>query len=94
MFRPIRMDHTNCLQVAIKTLQKKKNSLVPDMTDDNLEACMTKTQDLIQDTINNLFAMTEKLTRMKNSIKTTGDDELYGKTPRSVLELNYKFLEM
>jgi hypothetical protein len=21
MFRPIRMDHTNCLQVAIKTLQ-------------------------------------------------------------------------
>ena len=22
MFRPIRMDHTNCLQVAIKTLQK------------------------------------------------------------------------
>jgi hypothetical protein len=24
VFRPIRMDHTNCLQVAIKTLQKKK----------------------------------------------------------------------
>jgi hypothetical protein len=23
MFRPIRMDHTNCLQVAIKTLQFK-----------------------------------------------------------------------
>jgi hypothetical protein len=72
----------------------EKNALVPDMTDDNLEACMTKTQDLIQDTINNLFAMTEKLTRMKNSVKATGDDELYGKTPRSVLELNYKFLEM
>ncbi len=55
---------------------------------------MTKTQELIQDAINNLFAMTEKLTRMKNSVKATGDDELYGKTPRSVLELNYKFLEM
>ncbi len=24
MFRPIRMDHTNCLQVAIKSIQKKK----------------------------------------------------------------------
>ena len=24
MFRPIRMDHTNCLQVAIKTLQFKE----------------------------------------------------------------------
>ena len=55
---------------------------------------MTKTQELIEDTINNLFSMTEKLTRMKNSIKVTGDDELNGKTPRSVLELNYKFLEM
>ena len=72
----------------------EKNTLVTDMTDDNLEACMTKTQDLIQDTINNLFALTEKLTRMKNSIKDTGDDELYGKIPHSVLELNYKFLEM
>ena len=27
MFRPIRMDHTNCLQVAIKTLQKNTSSL-------------------------------------------------------------------
>ena len=26
MFRPIRMDHTNCLQVAIKTLQIKAYS--------------------------------------------------------------------
>ena len=25
MFRPIRMDHTNCLQVAIKTLHSLKN---------------------------------------------------------------------
>ena len=33
----------------------EKNALVPDMTDDNLESCMTKTQKLIQDTINNLF---------------------------------------
>ena len=72
----------------------EKNTLVPDMTDDNLESCMTKTQELIQDTINNLFSMTEKLTRMKNSTKATDDDEMYGKTPRSVLELNYKFLEM
>jgi hypothetical protein len=29
MFRPIRMDHTNCLQVAIKTLQFKKISENP-----------------------------------------------------------------
>jgi hypothetical protein len=70
----------------------EKNSLVPDKTDDNLESCMTKTQELIQDAINNLCSMTEKLTKMKNSVKATGDDELYGKTPRSVLELNYKFL--
>jgi hypothetical protein len=27
MFRPIRMDHTNCLQVAIKSIQKKKNCI-------------------------------------------------------------------
>ena len=33
----------------------EKNALVPDMPDDNLESCMTKTQKLIQDTINNLF---------------------------------------
>jgi hypothetical protein len=75
-------------------MQPRYSALVPDTTDDNLEACMTKTQDLIQDTINNLFAMTEKLTKMKNSVKATGDDELYGKTTRSVLELNYKFLSL
>jgi hypothetical protein len=28
MFRPIRMDHTNCLQVAIKTLQFNSSSCV------------------------------------------------------------------
>jgi hypothetical protein len=28
MFRPIRMDHTNCLQVAIKTLQFNKYVLL------------------------------------------------------------------
>ncbi len=72
----------------------EKNTLVPDMTDDNLESCMTKTQELIQDTINILFSMTEKLTRMKNSMKVTGDEGLNSKTLRSVLELNYKFLEM
>jgi hypothetical protein len=72
----------------------EKNALVSDMTDDNLESCMTKTQELIQDAINNLCSMTEKLTRMKNSIKVTGDDELYDKTPRSVLDLDYTFLEM
>ena len=55
---------------------------------------MTKTQDLIQDAINNLFSRTEKLAKMKNSIKVTDDDVLNNKTPRSVLELNYKFLEM
>ncbi len=31
---------------------------------------------------------------MKNSIKVTESNELDSKTPRSVLELNYKFLEM
>ncbi len=72
----------------------EKNALVPDMTDDNLESCMTKTQKLIQDTINNLFSITEKLTRMKNSIKLTDDKVLNSKTPRPVLELNCKFLEM
>ncbi len=70
----------------------EKNTLVPDMTNDNLESCMTKTQELIQDTINNLFSMTGKLTMMKSSIKVTGDDELNGKTPCSVFELDYKFL--
>ncbi len=38
--------------------------------------------------------MTEKLTRMKNSIKTTVDVELDGKIPHLVLELDYTFLEM
>ena len=33
--------------------------VVPDMNGDNLESCMTKTQELIQDTINNLFSTTE-----------------------------------
>ncbi len=55
---------------------------------------MTKTQELIQDTINNLFSMTEKLSRMMNSIKATGDDELIGKILHPVLELDYTFLEM
>jgi hypothetical protein len=61
----------------------EKNTLVPDMTDENLESCMTKTQELIQDTMNNLQGY--------------GDDKLNGKTPRlhrPVLELDYKFLEM
>ena len=71
----------------------EKMTIVPDATE-NLESCMTKTQDLIQDTINNLFSTTEKLTKMKNSIKATDYNELDEKTPRSVLELNYKFLEM
>ena len=62
------------------------------MIEDNLESCMTKTQYLIQDTINNLFSMTENLTKMKNSINVKDDDVLNNKTPRSVLELNYKFL--
>ena len=31
---------------------------------------------------------------MKNSIKLTDDEVLNSKTPRPVLELNYKFLEM
>jgi hypothetical protein len=29
MFRPIRMDHTNCLQVAIKTLQFREADTAP-----------------------------------------------------------------
>ena len=55
---------------------------------------MTKTQELIQDTIDNLFLTTKKLTKMKNSIKAKQGNELDSKTPRPVLELNYKFLEM
>ena len=69
-------------------------TIVPDMNGDNLESCMTKTQELIQDTINDLFSTTEKLMKMKNSIKFTEHNDLDSKTPRSVLELNYKFLEM
>ena len=49
----------------------EKTTIVPDMYDDNLESCMTKTQELIQDAINNLFSTTEKLSRMKNSNKAT-----------------------
>jgi hypothetical protein len=39
----------------------EKNTLVPDMIEasDNLGSCMTKTQELIQDAINNLFSTTE-----------------------------------
>ena len=55
---------------------------------------MTKAQELIQEAINNLFSTTKKLTKMKNSIKVTDHNELDNTTPRSVLELNYKFLEM
>ena len=69
-------------------------TIVPDINGDNLESCMSKTQDLIQDTINNLFSTTEKLTKMKNNIKATDHNELDNKTPRSVLELNYKLMEM
>jgi hypothetical protein len=72
----------------------EKITIVPDMIEDNLESCMTKTQELIQDTINNLFSTTGKFTKMKNSIKATESNELDSKTPRSILELNYKFLEM
>ena len=57
----------------------EKTTIVPDMIDDNLESCMTKTQELIQDAINNLFSTTEKLTKMKNSIKTTESNELDNK---------------
>jgi hypothetical protein len=32
MFRPIRMDHTNCLQVAIKTIQFKAPGTVEEST--------------------------------------------------------------
>ena len=60
----------------------------------NLESCMTKTQELIQDVINNLFSTTEMLSKMKNSIMVTDLNELDSKTSRSVLELKYKFLEM
>ena len=31
---------------------------------------------------------------MKNSIKLTDDEVMNSKTPHTVLELNYKFLEM
>ena len=72
----------------------EKITIVPDIIEDNLELSMTKTQELIQDAINNLFSTTEKLTKMKNSIKTTESNELDSKTPRSILEINYKFLEM
>ena len=33
----------------------EKMKIIPNMTEDNLESCMTKTQELIQDTINSLF---------------------------------------
>ena len=72
----------------------EKITIVPEMHGDNLESCMTKTQELIQDTINDLFSTTEKLMKMKSSIKFTEHNDLDSKTPRSVLELNYKFLEM
>ena len=39
----------------------EKITIVPEMHGDNLESCMTKTQELIQDTINDLFSTTEKL---------------------------------
>ena len=72
----------------------EKITIVSDMHGDNLESCMTKTQELIQDTINNLFSTTERLTKMKNNIKGTDHNELDNKTEQSVLDLNYKFLEM
>ena len=67
---------------------------MPDMNGDNLESCMTKTQELIQVTINNLFWTTKKLTKMKNRIKVTDHNELDNTTPLviSVVELNYQFL--
>ena len=70
----------------------EKMTMMPDMNSDHLESCLTKTQDLIQDTINDLFSTTEKLTTMKNSIQVTDRNELENKPPRSVLELATSFL--
>ena len=72
----------------------EKMTMIPDMNEDHLASCLAKTQDLIQDTINNLFSTTERLTTMKNSIKATDDNGLENIPPRSVLELQYKLLEM
>ena len=41
----------------------EKLKVIPDMHDDNLETCMTKTQELFHDMINNLVSTTEKLTK-------------------------------
>jgi hypothetical protein len=71
-----------------------EKTLVPDMTENNLESCMTRTQELVQDTISNLFSTAEKLTKIRDSIKGTSHNELDDRMPRSVLELNYGFLEM
>jgi hypothetical protein len=62
----------------------EKNTLVSDMIEDDLKSCMTTTQELIQDTINNFFSMTEKLMKMKDSVKVTDDDVLNSKTSRPV----------
>jgi len=72
----------------------EKMTMIPDMNEDHLASCLAKTQDLIQDTINNLFSTTEKLTTMKTSIKAADDNGLENIPPRSVLELQYKLLEM